>query len=79
MNKWLLNTKKIKFTVSTWFTNDTEETELCTNEADTSSVFSTILMEQLLKNDDERFPKYWTKDLWHDKFNTYEWLTINRG
>jgi hypothetical protein len=62
MDKWLLNTKKIKLTVSMCDTSDTEETESCANEAGTSSVCSTVLMEQLPENDDGHFPNYWTKD-----------------
>jgi hypothetical protein len=33
MDKWLLNTKKIKLTVVMVDTNDTEETEMCANGA----------------------------------------------
>jgi hypothetical protein len=79
MDKWLLNTKKIKLTVSTCDTNHTEETESCANEAGTSGTCSTVPIEQLPENDDGHFPNYWTKDQWRDKLNTYEWLTINRG
>jgi hypothetical protein len=61
MDKWLLNTKKIKLTVSTCDTDDTEETELCANEAGTtSSVCSTVPMEQLRENDVGHFTNYWT-------------------
>jgi hypothetical protein len=79
MDKWLLNTNKIKLTVNTCDTYDAEETESCANEAGTSSVCSMIPMEHLLESDDGHFPNYWTKYQWHDKLNTYEWLSINRG
>jgi hypothetical protein len=56
MDKWLLNTKKIKLSVSTCDANDTEETESCANEAGTTSACSTVPMEQLPRNDDGHFP-----------------------
>jgi hypothetical protein len=79
MDKWLLNTKKMKPNVSTCDTNDIEEAESCANEAaGTSSACSMALMEQLPENDGH-FPKYWTKGPWCAKFNMYKQLTINRG
>jgi hypothetical protein len=70
MDKWLLNTEKIKLTVSMCDTNDTEETESCANEAGTSSACSTVPMEQMLENNDGHFPNYWIKDQWCDKLDT---------
>jgi hypothetical protein len=78
MDKSLLNTKKIKLTVSTCDTNDTEETEYCANEAGTSRACPMVPMEQLPKNNGH-FPNYWTKNQWRDTLDTYKWLTINRG
>jgi hypothetical protein len=51
MDKWLLNSKKIKLTVGTCDTNDTDETESYANGAGTSSACSTVSMEQLPEND----------------------------
>jgi hypothetical protein len=67
MDVWLLKAKKIKLTVSTCDANDTDETESCANGAGTSSVCSALPMQQLPKNDDGHFPKYWAKDQWRDK------------
>jgi hypothetical protein len=63
--------KKIKLTVSTCDTNNTEETESGPNEAGISSACSTVQMEQLPENDDGHFPNYWTKHQWCDNLNTY--------
>jgi hypothetical protein len=72
MDKWLLNTKKIKLTVSTCDTNHTEETESRANEAGSSSTCSAVLMEQLPENDVDIFPNIAQKI-------KGVWLTINRG
>lgn len=48
MDKWLLNTKKIKLALSTCDTDDTEETQSCTNELGTSGACPTVLQKMMM-------------------------------